>query len=117
VHAGADADAGPRGGDLLDHLQVDLVRLRAAAVLLGEGQAQQPRAPQQPVRLLGERAALLQLGRLRRELLGGEVAGEREQLLGLLGGQEPVDGGGHVAILGRRRVVAPAARAATGCGR
>ena len=32
MHADADADAGPRRGDLLEHLQVDLVRLAAAAV-------------------------------------------------------------------------------------
>ena len=41
VHADADADAGPRRRDLLEHLQVDLVRLAAAAELLRVRQAQQ----------------------------------------------------------------------------
>ena len=42
VHADAERDAGPAGGELLDHLQVDLVGLTAAADVLAEGQAEQP---------------------------------------------------------------------------
>ena len=82
VHADADTDARPRGGDLLDDLEVDLVGLPAAAVLLGEGQAQQARLPEQPVRRLRELAPLLGLVHLGRELLGGDLAGQLEQRLG-----------------------------------
>ena len=41
VHADAQRDAGPAGRELLDHLQVDLVGLAAAADVLAEGQAEQ----------------------------------------------------------------------------
>ena len=41
VHADAERDAGPPRGQLLDHLEVDLVGLPAAADVLAEGQAEQ----------------------------------------------------------------------------
>ena len=43
VHRDADADAGPHARELLEHLQVDLVRLAASAVLLGVGQPEEAR--------------------------------------------------------------------------
>ena len=87
VHADADPDAGPDGGDLLEHLEVDLVRLAAAAVLLGVGQPEQAGATEQPEHLAGE--ALLGLGARgeRQQLVGGQVADQPEQVDGLLGGQ------------------------------
>jgi hypothetical protein len=85
VHAHADTDAGPGGRDLLDHLQVGLVGLGAAAVLLGEGEGQQPRPPEQPVRRLRELGALLGVVHLGCELLGGDLTGQLEQ-----GGPDPV---------------------------
>ena len=42
VHRDVDADAHPDDRDLLEHLEVDLVRLSATAVLLVERQRQQP---------------------------------------------------------------------------
>ena len=44
MHADPHPDAGPDRGDLLEHLQVDLVRLAPAAVLLVVGEAEQSRA-------------------------------------------------------------------------
>ena len=76
-------------------LQVDLVGLRAAAVLLRERQAQQARATQQPVRRLRERARSSSSATCGASSLVARSRVEREQLLGLLGGQQAVDGGGH----------------------
>ena len=101
VHAHADRDARPDRGDLLDDLQVDLVRLAAPAELLGERQAQQPGLAQQGVRRRRELARLLRVVDLRRELLGHQLAGQLEERLGLLGRQQAVDGGRHSPIVGR----------------
>ena len=56
VHGDADADAGPDRADLLEHLEVDLVGLAAAAVLLGVGQAQQPGLAERAEDVAGEGA-------------------------------------------------------------
>ena len=62
VHRDPDADARPDGRDLLDHLEVDLVGLAAAAVLLGVGQAEQPGAAQRAEHLAREGLGGLGLG-------------------------------------------------------
>ena len=104
VHAEADGHARPDRGDLLDDLQVHLVRLAAPAQLLGERQAHQPRLAEQGVRRRRELALLLRVVDLRRQLLGRQLAGQLEERLGLLGREESVDGGGHPTILGRPHV-------------
>ncbi len=81
VHRYAEADREPGAGQLLEHLQVDLVRLRRAAVLLRVGQAEQPGAAQRPEHVAGELAAVLELGCPRLELGGREIADEVEQAL------------------------------------
>src|SRR6185312_2496937 len=79
LHRDADPDRRPAGPDLLQHLQVDLVRLAGAAVPLRERQAEQPR--------LAERAE-----HVPREQLGvADLADQVEQVRGVLGGQQPVD--------------------------
>ena len=92
VHADRDRDGGPPRRDLLEHLQVDLVGLPAAAPLLGLRQAQQPGGAQ-----LGEHALRIGLGLLvgvddRVEHLVADVARQRDQVCGVVGGQQPVDG-------------------------
>ena len=84
-----DADAHrhpePGPGQLLDHLQVDHGRLIAAAELLRVGQRQEPRLAQRgehltrkcPIRFSG-----VDLGQ---QFATHQVAGEHEQISGLLG--------------------------------
>jgi hypothetical protein len=61
--AQADADRHPRGGDLLQHLEIDLVRDLAAAPALGVRQPQQPDFAEQPELLAGELRCLFVLAR------------------------------------------------------
>ena len=91
VHADGHGDRGPAGGDLLEHLQVHLERLTAAAPLLWLRQAQQPRRAQ-----LGEHAVGIRLGPLvfvddRVQHLVGHVAGQRNELRGFVRGEDAVD--------------------------
>jgi hypothetical protein len=81
VHAHAQADGHPRPRQLLNDLQVDLVRLAAAAPSLRVGQAQQPRPAQQAERLAREGPG--PLGRAGRglQLLDGQLVGEVKQFL------------------------------------
>ena len=69
VHAGADTDRGPRRGDLLEYLEVDLVRLAAATVLLRVGQAQQAGPAKRGEHLPVERVRALGLVHQRAQLL------------------------------------------------
>ena len=84
VHADRDRDRRPPRRDLLEHLQVHLVRLAAAAPLLGLRQAQQPGGTE-----LREHPIRIGLRLLVRvddgvEHLVGDVAGEGDQVLRLL---------------------------------
>jgi hypothetical protein len=92
VHAHRDGDGGPARRELLEYLQVDLVRLGSATVLLGVGQAQQAGRAERGEEPLGVGLGPLVLLDARRELLVGELAGESEQVLGLGGGQHALDG-------------------------
>jgi hypothetical protein len=92
VHAGRHGHGRPARRELLEHLQVDLVRLAPAADLLGVGQPEQPRLAERREQALRIGLGPLVLVDARRELLVREVAGQVEQVLGLLGGQQPVDG-------------------------
>jgi hypothetical protein len=76
----------------LQHLQVDLVGLTAAAVLLGVRQPQQAGLAEDAEELARELAARLVLGRPRRHLAVHEVAGELQERLGLGAGQCADDG-------------------------
>ena len=62
VHADAHPDARPGRRDLLQHLEVDLVGLPAAAVLLGVGQAQQAGPAERREDVAGEGLVGLGLG-------------------------------------------------------
>ena len=104
VHRHPDADRGPHGADLLEDLEVDLVGLVAAAVLLGVGQRQQAGLAEHPEDLAREGLGGLRLGRPRRELLGRDLAGEGEQVAGLVGGQLAASGQGQALCGGARAV-------------
>ena len=95
VHARADGDAHPRGRDLLDDLQVDLVGLGGAAELLRVGQRQQAGLPQQPVAPRGETPAAARSRRRSAPGSGADVAGQVDQVAGVVGRQQAVNG--HVA--------------------
>ena len=98
MHADAQGDARPAGGELLDDLQVDLVGLAAAADVLAEGQAEQPRLAQRPERLAREALLPLELRGVRRQLGVGQFAGQREEVVGLTGGQFAVDRHGSPSV-------------------
>ena len=91
VHADAERNRRPRRGELLEHLEVDDVGLSASPVILVVDQPEQPGPAQRPEHVAGELAALLVVGRARRELALRDVAGESQQLPGLLGGQLALD--------------------------
>jgi hypothetical protein len=65
VHGQADADRHPSAGDLLQHLQIDLIRLAGTAVLLRVGQAEQAGLAECAERGSWEHLGLLGLGRIR----------------------------------------------------
>ena len=94
MDAHADRHRRPARGELLQYLQVDLVGLAATPELLGVGEAEQPGGTQRREEPFGIGLGALVLLDARRQLLVGEVAGEREQVSGLLRGQHPVDGHG-----------------------
>ena len=85
VHRDADADARPHRRDLLEHLEVDLVGQTAPAVLLGVGQTEQAGAAEHPEDLAREGLGAFGLGDQRGELLGRELAHQRDQVDGLVG--------------------------------
>ena len=87
MHADAEADGEPGRGELFEDLEVDLVRLVAAAVLGVVRQAEQSGLGEQGEDLAREVAGVLLLGRLGRDLALGDVADERDQIPGLLRGQ------------------------------
>ena len=88
VHGDADRDAGPDGGDLLQDLEIDLVRLARPAVLLGEGQPEQPAVAEGAEDLAREGGVGLRLGDPGDEFLGGEGAGEFDEVDGFLGRED-----------------------------
>ena len=81
-----------------------VVRLGAAADVLGVRQRQQPGLAQGAERLAGEVAPLLGVRGPGRELAGGDLADQAQQVPGLLGGQLALDGRGHGGGLLRVRV-------------
>ncbi|BBJ39438.1 hypothetical protein SSPO_021560 [Streptomyces antimycoticus] len=87
VDADAEADGQPGRRELLQNLQIDLVRLVAAAELLGLDQPQQPGLGQQGEQLAGEVPGGLLLGGPGLDLPFDQLADERNQVAGLLGGQ------------------------------
>ena len=92
VHADAESDTRPAGSDLLEHLQVDLVRLTAATVLLGHRQRHQVGLAQQGEDVAGEPLGLLVLGGQGQQLAVGDVADEVDQVVRLRGRQLALDG-------------------------
>ena len=114
-----EPDGQPGRRQLLHDLQVDLVRLAAAAPALGVGQPEQPRLAQRPQHLAGELAPPLGLGDPRPQLGVRELPGQPQQRRRLGARQCPVDRhtgspfpGGSVAagpIVPQRAARAPAA--------
>ena len=93
MDADADRDARPGAGDLLERLQVDLVGLPGAADLLRVRHPEEAELAELAEDVARERAVGLGLRGARRQLGGGDVAGEPDDLLGLGGGQVAL--GGH----------------------
>ena len=91
MHGHALGDGEPAAGEFLQHLQVHLVGLPAAAVLHRVGQAQQAGPAESTQDLTGELAALLEVGRPRGQFGVGHLPGEFQQVVRLIGGQDPVD--------------------------
>ena len=91
VHADRDRDRGPPGRDLLEHLQVHLVGLAAAAPLLRLRQAQQPGRTELGEHSLGVGLRLLVRVDDRVEHLVADVAGERDQFNGVFGRKQAID--------------------------
>jgi hypothetical protein len=103
VHADTERDARPAGGELLDHLEVDLVGLAAATDLLTERQAHQAGVPQQAEDLAREALLVLVLPGLGGELRVGQLARQGDEVPGLLGGQFTVDQHGSPRVRRFRR--------------
>ncbi len=80
MHAGAEPHGETCGGEFLEDLEVDLVRLAPAAVLLGVGQAQESRLGEQPEGLAGEDARGLLLRGDGLDLPLHQVADEAQQV-------------------------------------
>jgi hypothetical protein len=92
VDAQPQGHARPSGGQLLDDLEVDRVGLRATADVLGEGQPEQAGVAEQPEHLAGKALLALVLRGLRCQFGVGDLAGQRDEILGLAGGQFAIDG-------------------------
>ena len=113
VHAGAEADREPDRGQLFEHLEIHLVGLSATAVLLRIRQTQQASRADGGEDVAREALRVLLLGGPGTDLPRGEVAGEAQQVAGLLGGQVTFDRlravGSHGGVL-RCRALTSAGR-------
>ena len=87
----ASATADPAARQDLQHLQVDLVRLGAAAVLLRVRQPEQAGPAERADHLARELAARLEVLDPRRQLAVGQLGRQGEQVAGLVGGQDAFD--------------------------
>ena len=104
VHGHADTDREPRVRDLLEHLQVDLVRLSAAAEPLVVGQREQTRLPQRSQRLPGERTVVLGRGDCGCELGVGDLPRQLEQVACVVARQQPLHRARHQSTTSSREV-------------
>jgi hypothetical protein len=82
VHAQPEADGQPGAGELLDDLQVHLVRLAAAAQPLRVRQAEQACGAERAEQLTGEDAIALSRGGSRPQFLVRQLRREPEELPG-----------------------------------
>ncbi len=87
MDADAEPDGEPGGAELFECLEVDLVRLVPAAVGGVVGQAQESGLGEQGEDVARETARVLLLCGPRHDLPLGDVADERDELPGLVGGQ------------------------------
>ncbi len=92
MHAGRGGDRRPAGGELLEHLQIDLVRLASAALVLRVRQPEQAEPAHLREQAVGVDLVPLGLVDDRRELAVGEVANQVDEVVRLLGGEQTVDG-------------------------
>ena len=88
MHGDAHGHAHPRRGNLLDNLQVNLIRLCAAADLLGIWKGEQTRATQQGKSIAGELGGFFGGTGDGCEMVGADLTGQVDEVLRLLGGHE-----------------------------
>jgi hypothetical protein len=121
VHADTHPDTHPSCGQLLQHLEVHLVRLPAAAVLLVERQREQSGAAQEREHIAREAFTGLVVRRAGSELLGSDLTDEAEQVVRLGRRQEAIDRhSGPRRVGGRAELTLPAgqqgrSRRSVGC--
>ena len=87
MHADAEPHGQPGGGELFEHLEIDLVRLVPATVSGVVGEAEQTGLGQQTKKFAREASGLLLPGRVGGDLTLDDLAYEGEEILRLLGGQ------------------------------
>jgi hypothetical protein len=92
VDAHAEPDGQPAAAELLQHLQVHLGGLPAAAVLLGVRQPEQARLAERAEQLARELRLRLAVGGARGHLALDQVGGQLEQVPRLRGRQAADDG-------------------------
>ena len=95
MHGDAQRHGQPARGELLEHLQVDLVRLAAAAELLRIGQRQQPGPTEQREHVARELPGRLGRGRPGRQLPVGDLDRQVQQIASLGGGQQAIGHARH----------------------
>jgi len=101
VHADRDRDRRPACGDLLEHLQIDLVGLAAATPLFWLRQTEQPCGTQLREHPFGIGLGLLVRVHDRVEHLVGDIAGQRDQVFRFLRRHKPIDRHGQHCSRGR----------------
>ena len=89
VHADADGDRHPHGGDLLNDLEIDLIGLAATTEFLGVGQGQQAEGPQGAEGVLGETALTFEGVHPRSQLFAAYLPGHLDERAGLVRRHQP----------------------------
>jgi len=100
VHARRYGNRGPAGGELFEHLEIDLIGLAAAADLFGVGETEQAGRAEGLEHLGRVAFVCLVLRRARREFVQREVPRQGDQVSGFRGRQHAVYG--HAPECNRR---------------
>jgi len=85
MHAHGDSHGQPGGSDLLEYLEMDLLRLASPTDRLRVGKRHQTRSSKRPEQVTGEFSRCLSVIDHRCEQVARHITGEREQLTNLWG--------------------------------